>query len=288
MAFNEEENIGKLLDALNNQKLKRVKVGEMIVVSSGSTDNTNEIVVKKSKKNKKIRLIIQKERKGKASAINVFIKKARGPILLMISADVLPRENTIEELAKPFVKGEIGMTGAHVIPVNKPNTFMGFYVTTFWRLHHEVAKETFKAGEAVAWRNVIDKINPKTSTDETNIAALIFKRGYKCKYVSQAIVFNKGPENFWDFLKVRRRHIAAYYHLKEKAHLDYIPSTMNNLLVLKTYLKLARPKTIKEFIWLVGVIITEVTGRVFAWYDWRLLKEHHPVWDIAASTKKLP
>ncbi|OGD87060.1 hypothetical protein A2164_03870 [Candidatus Curtissbacteria bacterium RBG_13_35_7] len=289
MAYNEEGNIGRLLDNLTSQKLKQVTIAEILVVSSGSTDKTDEIIREKAVVSKgKIKLLVQKKREGKASAINLFIKKAKNPILIMISADVLPKQNTIEELTLPFKDRNIGMTGSHIIPVNKPNIFMGYYVTTFWKLHHEVAKRTFKAGECVAWRNIIDRIDPLTSTDETNIAALIIKKGYKCKYVPNAIVYNRGPESFWDFLKVRRRHLAAYYHLKEKVGLTYIPSTMNNLFVLKLYLKTAKPKNIKEIIWLIGVIITEVVGRLVAWYDWRIMHEHHPIWDIAVSTKKLP
>src|SRR4030043_1381082 len=288
MAYNEEANIGRLLDNIVTSELKQAKIEEIIVVSSGSTDKTDEIVGEKSKKDKKIKLLIQKRREGKASAINLFIRKAKNPILVMISADVLPKKNAIEELVSPFKDERIGMTGSHIIPVNKPNTFMGYYVTTFWKLHHEVAKMTFKAGECVAWRNIIERIDKLTSTDETNIAALILKKEFKCVYVPGAIVYNRGPENFWDFLKVRRRHLSAYYHLKEKVGLAYTPSTMNNILVLKLYFKLAKPKNPKEFIWLVGVIITEVVGRIVAWYDWRIMHEHHPIWDIAVSTKKLP
>ena len=44
MAFNEEKNMGRLLKALLSQELKKVRIEEIIVVSDGSTDKTNEIV----------------------------------------------------------------------------------------------------------------------------------------------------------------------------------------------------------------------------------------------------
>lgn len=288
MAYNESENIGRLLTKLSNQKLKNVQIREILVVSSGSTDGTDKIVSDYSKKNKLIKLLIQKQREGKAKAINLFIKEAKSPVLLMISADTLPESNVVEKLIVPFTDKKVGMTSARIIPTNKQNSFMGFYISVFWKIHHEIAKRTFKAGEAVAWRNVIPGINPFTSTDETNICALILKKELKTVYVPDARVYNKGPENFSDFLKVRRRHIAAYYHLREKVGIEYIPDTMDNLLVFKMFLKIARPKNIKEVLWLLGVAGTEVLGKLTAWYDWRIRKNHHPIWQIAKSTKTLP
>ena len=44
MAFNEEKNIGRLLKAILSQKLNQIKITEIIVVSDGSTDKTDEIV----------------------------------------------------------------------------------------------------------------------------------------------------------------------------------------------------------------------------------------------------
>ena len=44
MAYNEEQNIGKLLAALKGQSLENVEIRQIIVVSSGSTDRTDDIV----------------------------------------------------------------------------------------------------------------------------------------------------------------------------------------------------------------------------------------------------
>jgi glycosyltransferase involved in cell wall biosynthesis len=43
-AYNEAANIGFLLDALLSQKLQLAQIDEIIVVSSASTDGTDEIV----------------------------------------------------------------------------------------------------------------------------------------------------------------------------------------------------------------------------------------------------
>jgi biofilm PGA synthesis N-glycosyltransferase PgaC len=57
------------------------------VVSSGSTDRTDEIVQKLAEKDARIKLISEKERKGKAHALNLLLRKAKGEILVVVSAD---------------------------------------------------------------------------------------------------------------------------------------------------------------------------------------------------------
>ena len=117
IAYNEEKNIKKLIQSLLNQKLKNVKIKEIIVVSSGSTDKTNKIV----KDFKKVKLIIQKKRLGKASGINQFLKAAKSKILVLSSADIIPKKKTIEKLCFPLKNKKIGICGSKPIPIKKNN-----------------------------------------------------------------------------------------------------------------------------------------------------------------------
>ncbi|MFX0198498.1 MAG: glycosyltransferase, partial [Candidatus Hodarchaeota archaeon] len=128
MAYNEEANIGMLLDALLKQKLHVCNIVEIIVVASGCSDNTEGIVKNYMEKDKRIKLLIQPERQGKASAINLFLQHSKGEIIVLESGDTLPEQNTIENLVRPFINPKVGMTGAHPVPVNLETTFIGFTV----------------------------------------------------------------------------------------------------------------------------------------------------------------
>ena len=118
MAYNEEANIGRLLDAVISQKLKEVALTEIVVVASGCTDNTEAVVLEWAKRDARIRLISQEKRLGKASAINDYLPKAQEKILVLCSADLLPEPEAIERLVAPFADPEVGMTSSRPVPVN--------------------------------------------------------------------------------------------------------------------------------------------------------------------------
>lgn len=283
-AHNEEANIAQLLEIMLAQDLDTVEVGEIIVVSSGSTDQTDEIVGQFAQKDGRIRLLVEPERLGKASAINLFLKHQTERVLVICSADLLPQQDAIEKLVSPFADPEVGMTSSRPVPVNDPGHFMGFAAHLLWNLHHEInMRGGFKAGEMIAFIKIFERIPYHTSVDEASIEPVIRGQGYKVRYVPEAIVYNKGPETVEDFLRQRRRIYSG--HLDIKVLLGYSVSTMSGLTVLKTLLgKLDwRPK---QFLWTWLVVGLEVYGRFLGWRDFKNRRDH-VVWEIASSTKEL-
>ena len=119
-AHNEQANIGKLLDAMIRQKLSQVAISEIIVVASGCTDRTVQIVEEHAARDLRIKLFAQENREGKTSAINVFLQNAKEDICVLESGDTLPGENSIENLVKLFENPRVGMNGAQKVPVNVP------------------------------------------------------------------------------------------------------------------------------------------------------------------------
>ena len=208
MAYNEEGNIGKLIEALLKENISSAALKEIVVVASGCTDNTVKIVECYSRIYSKVTLLRQTNREGKASAINLFLSQAASDIVILESGDTLPKSGTIEKLVAPFLDQEIGMTGARPIPVNDRACFMGFVVHLMWALHHKIALAEPKMGEVVAFRKFIQQIPNDTAVDEACIEALVKQSGYNIVYVPDAIVYNKGPETAADFLKAEKAHFS--------------------------------------------------------------------------------
>lgn len=283
-AFNEEKNIEKLLKRIINQDLKQVKIEEIFVFCEGSTDKTPFIAKEWTKKDKRIKVINGKERRGKFAAINLFLKLAKNEILVMESGDTLPEKNTIENLVKPFKDLEVGMTGGHPIPVDNPNTFLGFTTHLLWELHHQMSLKFPKMGEIVAFRKIFDEILP-TAVDEAYIEGIIKNKGLKVVYVPEAIVYNKGPETISDFLKQRRRIFWGHLHLKKQ--LGYsVASLYPSKTLFWLFLKNLK-FDLKNILFSIGAVCLEALGRFLGWWDFKIRKRNHIIWEISSSTKTL-
>ena len=119
-AHNEEQNIGECVQALRSQLLNEVEIAEIVVVASGCTDRTHEIVEAISRQDPRVRLLTQPERQGKTSAINLFLSVAQEPLCVLQSGDTIANEVAVEHLVRMFRDPKVGMVGAQKVPVNPP------------------------------------------------------------------------------------------------------------------------------------------------------------------------
>jgi cellulose synthase/poly-beta-1,6-N-acetylglucosamine synthase-like glycosyltransferase len=283
-AHNEEANIGQLLEAIRYQRLHQVEITEIIVVASGCTDRTEDIVREHAARDPLIQLFVQEKREGKTSAINVFLAGAREQICVLESGDTLPHEDAIENMVRMFDDPAVGMTGAHKVPVNTPEQITGYLSHLRLKMEHQLCLEIPRLGELIAFRKVFDYIPPDVAMDEAFVEALVVRRGLQVRYAPDAVVFNMGPETVGDFIKQRRRNYAGHLHLKEKY--GYRVSSLESGRVLR--LALGEIWGAIRLIWILFALGTiEAVSRVLGWWDYRVRKQKHVVWDIAWTTKEV-
>jgi biofilm PGA synthesis N-glycosyltransferase PgaC len=282
MAYNEEENIADAIGAILGQTLGSGHIAELIVVASGCEDRTVPIVSEIVGRDPRVRLIEQQRREGKASAINLFISAATAPVLLMVSADVLVEDGTIDALMRHFEDPGVGMVGGHPIPVNVETTFLGHAVHLQWRLHDRIARESPKLGEIVAFRNVVPSIPTDTAVDEISIQALVTQLGYRLVYEPDAIVYNRGPATLRDWLRQRRRIHAGHLRIVEQQ--GYSASTMSSNRVLRALVGSGSFSTPRSFAWSIGTVGLEATARALGRYDAARRRPQH-VWEMCPTTK---
>lgn len=288
MAYNEGNNIGLFLDSLFGQKLSSVSIEEVIVVSSGCSDKTENIVNEFAGKEKKIKLLTQKEREGKISAINLYLQITKSDIVSIVNADLILKKDTIEKLICPFADPKVGMTGGRAIPLDEPDSFTGFAAHLLWGLHHEMALRFPKLGEMVAYRR-LDHLQfpPDTVDDEGIVEATMVERGFKLRYVPDAIFNNLNPQTIGELIKRRRNIFAGHVQLKKRT--GYTVSTADVICLLKV-LPFAIFKytgfNLKLILWAILLAGIELWARILGIYDFYIRKKDHSIWEIAKTSKR--
>jgi cellulose synthase/poly-beta-1,6-N-acetylglucosamine synthase-like glycosyltransferase len=222
-AYNEENNIGILLKNLSGQNFPRTfELNEIIVVSSGSTDRTNKIVNELAEKNSRIKLIKEKERTGKAQALNIFFENAKGNILIVISADTKPTRASLAKLVES-IKPNVGGACAQTLPINENRNTLEFCYSFLWKIHNRVLCEESRNGTLShlggdMWairKGIADKIPKNVINDDAYLGIKLKQQGWKIIFVPNAEVYIRAPTTPIEYLQQRERIIIGHKQLQE-------------------------------------------------------------------------
>lgn len=284
-ACNEEETIGELLEVLLAARPDGVPIEEVVVVSSACTDATEEIVTRFAGRDSRVKLIAEPVRRGKAAAINTFLKRrpAGTDVTLLSSADVRPAPGAVEAIVEALRDEGVGMAGGQPVPQNERNALVDRMSRLFWTLHHEVALRSPKLGEVVAFRSaLVGTLADRTVCDEASLEALVTASGAALRYVPSAVIGNLGPATLSEWLS-RRRSIAFGHQQLERSG-GYRVSTAATGRVAPALLRTIVPT---PRLWVPGLALgaCEVLARALARLD-RFRRGEPWVWEIARSTKR--
>lgn len=97
--YNGEKTLKKCLGSVLYQTYKNY---EIIIIDNNSTDKTKDIIKEFQNKNDKV-IYVFEEHKGRGSARNAGIKKAKGKIIAMTDSDCIVPHNWIQELTNPII-----------------------------------------------------------------------------------------------------------------------------------------------------------------------------------------
>jgi cellulose synthase/poly-beta-1,6-N-acetylglucosamine synthase-like glycosyltransferase len=291
-AHNEASNIGLLLRNLSELELGNgFSLNDIIVVASGCTDGTAKVVEKRRELDPRIRLIVERERRGKASAVNILLHECKSDILVMQAADTIPMDGCIRRLVSPFEDASVGATSSRPIPINPENSVMGWIPHMIWDLYHYISKARDDenkyfhiSGESCAIRTgIVDTIPERTVNDDAYIGLQIRRAGYRVVYVPNANVAMKGPTTIADLIAQRRRVVYGHMQL-EKDQGARIPS-IKPIQVVRMLPKIVKLHPKKLFASVVGIGI-EGLSHMLARKDIQK-SEFHYKWRMVQSTKTL-
>ncbi len=189
-AYNEEENMGHLIQNLLNQKTDKFTLKNIEIISDGSTDNTRNII--SGFKSTKIKFFNSKERLGQNARYMQIINRLKSHYLVLIEADLLPiTQNDLDNLVSAMEKSKKQKLGMVVggYDFAKPENFYQNIIYTSRKLKQNIAKKWLN-GENIYWggghtikilsKDFANKINMPLDVPEDAYFYLIAKKlGYK-------------------------------------------------------------------------------------------------------------
>lgn len=292
-AFNEAANIDYLLKNILEEQALAAE-SEVLVVCSGCTDATADIVQSYSAHDNRVKLYIEEKRQGKASAINYILSHANYAPILFVSADTLPTKGSFQRLAQRLQAPNVGIVCGNPVPINQSDSQVGRLVQLLWSLHGHVFEELNRDGLArhaseifCMRKGILDHIPSETVNDDAYIAVTTKERGWLVEFEAQAKVLIRGPMTFQEYFRQRRRILFGHYQIRKLTGKS--PQYLVHLLPLHPL------KTLKMSLWLfknntpvdIAVFLfTEFWVNLFSIADF-VAGKTHTRWSTLTSTKAM-
>lgn len=106
-AYNEKENIGRLIEALNKICKENKINNEIIIVDDSSPDGTSGVILEYKKRDKNIMLISRPPKSGIGSAYGDGVKSSRGIVIITMDADFSHSPSALVEMYRKAKEGYI-------------------------------------------------------------------------------------------------------------------------------------------------------------------------------------
>ncbi len=287
-AYNEEANLGRLMEDLLRQKEEGFSLEKIMVVSDGSTDGTIEAA--RGFADPRIRLLAGRRRQGLARRQNQIFKTAKTEILVLIQADTALKDPWfLSKLIRPIAEGKADLTAAKVRQIQTGRAWEKI-LSVGLRIQEKVFEEylggknlyTCRGPARSFSRKFYSRMRFRESVGEDAFAFLYcLSFGFRYVYVPQAEIFYRLPGNPADHWRQSRRFLAAG---------GFMAETFGKRLTVDAY-RLPAGRTIAACL----EIFLETPFYALAYFFLLLLtrlkplgsEEKNGVWKIAQSTKIL-
>ncbi|MFQ5456311.1 MAG: glycosyltransferase family 2 protein [Nitrospirota bacterium] len=233
---------------------------ELIIISDGSTDNTENII--KSFNSERIKLVVQKKRSGKTMALNKGVLISEGDILVFTDANSMFDKCAIKKLIRHFRDPLIGLVTGKIIYFNfadgKKETISGLYQRYEEILRGEeskVASIVGADGAIYAFRKKLyEPLRSEYINDLTHPIQTVLK-GYKAVLDSEAICMEEIDSPYEGEFKRQTRIMSQAFLV----YISYIGKLLSNKKWLYAW-ELTSHKLLRwlSLLWMTGLFFTTI------------------------------
>ena len=197
---------------------------QIIVVSDGSTDRTDEIV--REFESEEARLLRQEPRRGKTAALNLAVEKARGDILVFSDANSLYDADALRHLAAVFADADVGyVTGRMVYAHPEDGASVSKGCSTYMRYETLIRLAETRAGSVVGVNGGIDAVRrelyrPMRADQQSDfvLPMIVVERGFRVIFEPRAVLretpLATGKDEYRMRVRVSLRALHAMWDMK--------------------------------------------------------------------------
>lgn len=222
-AHNEEKIIGEKLENTLSLDYPKDRL-EIIVVSDGSTDQTERIVAQYGERG--VRLI-SLARCGKMQALNRGVAAATGELLVFTDANAILHASALRQLAANFTDPDVGGVCGNQNYRPPSGDCAGQGETLYWtydtfikRLESQVGSTIGADGSLYAIRrSLFVPIGDPAQADDLAISARVVTQGYRLVFEPAAVSYEEPPTSsrreFWRKVRVTNHSLRSLWDLRE-------------------------------------------------------------------------
>jgi len=300
-ALNEANNIGNLIyDVLEQELDDSLVLEKLLVVSDGSTDDTNDIVMKCAAADNRVELTINPRRIGKPMSLNIGMRQVTSDFLVLLDGDVrLCLPQTLRNLLMGF-DTDVGIVGGNPVPADDSGSFAALVARCGDILRNDVfirirdGCNIFSAhGRIMALSRQfystveipIEKDGRQMVSDDQYLYLSCIEKNLRYVYRGDAEVLYRLPTSFMDYLRQSVRFMAsfkettAFFDDTEVASEYHIPFKIKAV----AFTNLCRREPGGAFAWtlyrLIGRLLHTAKRLGFS-------KRVGTKWDVSKSTKE--
>ena len=222
-AYNEEQRLPRTLNRLHEYYEAQDYSYDVIIVSDGSRDGTNEIVTAFVKEHPKFQLIAYSPNRGKGNAVRTGILAAQGDLILFCDADLATPQEETEKLLPHMKAGADIAIGSRPLKDSQLDKHQPLYREMFGRLSNKIIqllavkgiKDTqcgFKLFTKKAAQDIFSRCKLNEFGFDFECLMVARDLGYRIDEVpirwldqegSKVVLMRDGPRALRDLLKIR-------------------------------------------------------------------------------------
>lgn len=215
-AHNEERDIRAKLENTLSLDYSPGKL-EIIVASDCSTDATDEIV--EGFVGRGVKLYRQDIRRGKTSAQNAAVEKARGEIVLFSDATTMYERNVLQEIVPNFADEKVGCVAGKLIYVDTSSSSIGDGAKRYWNYESFLKSIESRACSLIGTSGCLYAVRksayvpmyPEACSDFL-IATVMYRQGLRTVYEPNAVCSEETNHQSRKELQMRVRVISQTFN----------------------------------------------------------------------------